>query len=355
MIAPLSLSADWIIQISKKYKADRILVEKSIRALSLLEGLAESPLTFVFKGGTALMLIFQEPRRLSIDIDIILPLYTTDLTVVLQQVASGKNFSRIEEQSRVSGLVPKAHYKFYYSSAIENKESYILLDILFEQVPYSRTIELPIDNIFLSTEGVNRVVKVPDVNNLIADKLTAFAPRTVGVPYRKGDNECGMEIIKQLYDIGLLFDKADDKKTIAAVYRTIAQQEIRYRDVQCSVEDILHDTMDHALSICFRQGRNDVEYPVLVRGIKQASSHIFSESYHLEKAILSAAKSVYLVSLIESDGATMEKYSNLQLDRMTDWQIADYEYTKLNKLKKSNPEAFFYLYLAFQLSHGHQT
>ena len=29
-----------------------------------------------------------------------------------------------------------------------------------------------------------------------------------------------------------------------------------------------------------------------------------------------------------------------------DWLFTDYEYTKLNKLKKSNPEAFFYLYLA---------
>ena len=293
MIALLSFSADWIIQISKKYKADRILVEKSIRALSLLEGLAESPLPFVFKGGTALMLIFREPRRLSIDIDIILPPNTAGLNAVLQQVALVKNFSRIEEQTRVFGAVPKGHYKFFYPSAVESKESYILLDILFEHVPYNQIIELPIDNIFLSTEGENRVVKVPDVNNLLADKLTAFAPQTIGVPYRKGNNECGMEIIKQLYDIGLLFDKADDIKTIAAVYRTIALQEIRYRGTQCSVEDILHDTMNHALAICFRQGRNNVEYPVLVRGIKQASSHIFSESYHLEKAILSAAKAFY--------------------------------------------------------------
>ena len=46
---------------------------------------------------------------------------------------------------------------------------------------------------------------------------------------------------------------------------------------------------------------------------------------------------------------------NRQLERMTDRLFTDYEYTKLNKLKKSNPEAFFYLYLAFQLSHGHQT
>ena len=221
-----------------------------------------------------------------------------------------------------------------------------MLDILFEQIPYNRIIELPITNIFLATEGENRTVRVPDANNLLADKLTAFAPRTIGVPYRKGNSECGMEIMKQLYDIGVLYDKADDMMSISAVYRTIAEQEAKYRDEHFSVEDILHDTKDHALSICFRKSQNDVEYQVLERGIKQVSSHIFSQTFHIEEAILSAAKAYYLVSLIETDGITIEKYSSRQLERMRDWLLTNYEYTKLNKLKKSNPEAFFYLYLA---------
>lgn len=348
MITQLSYTADWISQISKSYKADKILVEKAIRALSLLEGLAESSLHFVFKGGTALMLTFQEPRRLSIDVDIILPSVNVDLNAELQQIVLSKNFSHIEEQTRMSGTVPKSHYKFYYYSTVEGKESYVLLDILFEQIPYNRTVELPITNIFLATEGEERAVCVPDVNNLLADKLTAFAPRTIGVPYRKGNKECGMEIIKQLYDIGVLFDKADDIIAIGAVYRTIAEQETRYRNGQYSVKDLFHDTKNHALSICFRQGRNNVEYPVLMQGIKQISSYIFSESYHIEKVIQSAAKAYYLVSLIETEGTTIEKYSNRQLKRMNDWLFTDFEFTKLNKLKKSNPEAFFYLYLAFQ-------
>lgn len=346
MITQNSFTADWINQVSKRHKADKILVEKSIRALSLLEGLSESSLPFVFKGGTALMLIFKKPHRLSIDIDIILPLDSLNLDATLQQIAMSKGFSRIEEQSRKSGIVPKAHYKFFYTSAVENKESYILLDILFEQIPYNRIIELPITNIFLATEGEDRTVRVPDANNLLADKLTAFAPRTVGVPYRKSNSECGMEIMKQLYDIGALFDKADDMVSISAVYRTIAEQEASYREERFSVDDILHDAMDHALSICFRKSQNNVEYQVLERGIKQVSSHIFSEPFHIEEAILSATKVYYLVSQIETDGITIEKYSSRQLERMRNWLFTDYEYTKLNKLKKSNPEAFFYLYLS---------
>ena len=42
MITQNSFTIDWINQVSKKHKADKILVEKSIRALSLLEGLSES-------------------------------------------------------------------------------------------------------------------------------------------------------------------------------------------------------------------------------------------------------------------------------------------------------------------------
>lgn len=347
MITQHSFTIDWINQVSKRYKADKILVEKSIRAFSLLEGLSESPLPFVFKGGTALMLTFKEPHRLSIDIDIILPPDSLDLNATLQQIATNKGFSRIEEHSRKSGIVPKAHYKFFYASAVERKESYILLDILFEQIPYNRILELPITNIFLKTEGEDRIVRVPDANNLLADKLTAFAPRTVGVPYRKGNSECGMEIMKQLYDIGVLFDKADDIMSISTVYRTIAEQEAKYRDEHFSVEDILQDTMDHALSLCFRKSQNNVEYQVLERGIRQVSSHIFSEPFHIEEAILSAAKAYYLGSLIENDGITIEKYSSRQLERIRDWLLSDHEYTKLNKLKKSNPEAFFYLYLVF--------
>lgn len=40
-------------------------------------------------------------------------------------------------------------------------------------------------------------------------------------------------------------------------------------------------------------------------------------------------------------------------ERMTDRLFTDYEYTKLNKLKKSNPEAFSYRHLALIISHNH--
>jgi hypothetical protein len=60
MISKECTSIDWINEISAKNKnADKILVEKVINALRLLEGLVESQLKFVFKGGTSLMLLLE--------------------------------------------------------------------------------------------------------------------------------------------------------------------------------------------------------------------------------------------------------------------------------------------------------
>lgn len=73
MIHEQCLSIEWINRVASEYHTDRILLEKCIRAITLLERLAVSDMIFVFKGGTALSLMFQNPKRLSIDIDILTP------------------------------------------------------------------------------------------------------------------------------------------------------------------------------------------------------------------------------------------------------------------------------------------
>jgi hypothetical protein len=71
MININEISSEWLTQVSKQHhNADKILAEKVIRALLLLEGLAKQKLTYVFKGGTALMLHFNSIKRLSTKITI---------------------------------------------------------------------------------------------------------------------------------------------------------------------------------------------------------------------------------------------------------------------------------------------
>jgi 3-methyladenine DNA glycosylase AlkC len=85
----------------------------------------------------------------------------------------------------------------------------------------------------------------------------------------------------------------------------------------------------------------------LQKGIQRISSFIFSESYHIEKAIAHASKAAYISALIQYNANTIEKFETpLQLK---DWLIGESLNNKLNKLKKSNPEAFFYWYKIYEL------
>lgn len=117
-------------------------IEKVIRALLLLEGLSNSGLEFVFKGGTALMLLLGTTKRLSIDIDIIIPDKSTNLTDYLDKFITEKGFTRYEKQERtVQSDIEKEHFKMFFISALNGKESHILLDVLKEDIQIYNIIQ----------------------------------------------------------------------------------------------------------------------------------------------------------------------------------------------------------------------
>jgi predicted nucleotidyltransferase component of viral defense system len=347
------ISAEWLNQVVKQHRnADKILVEKVIRTLLLLEGLTKQNLPFVFKGGTALMLHFNSTKRLSIDIDIILPNETENIESVLNAIVKEQNFLKWELQHRsTNSKIKKEHYKFFYTPLHKtNKdEEYVLLDILFEEVNYANLISLPIHSDFVPQSGKPLNVNVPSLEDILGDKLTAFAPNTTGIPYFKKDDSMSMEIIKQLYDIGNLFDAVNDIKIIKTTFYRFAKTEIAYRNAnKISESDVLEDIYQTSLCIVSRGTDGKGNFEELQNGIQRISRFIFSESYHIEKAIAHASKAAYLSALIQHNAKTIDKFGNpLQLK---DWQIGEPLNNKLNKLKKSNPEAFFYWYKIYELN-----
>ncbi|MGL5892312.1 MAG: nucleotidyl transferase AbiEii/AbiGii toxin family protein, partial [Bacteroidia bacterium] len=209
MIDKKSLSKEWILQVSSQNrKADKILIEKTIRALLLLEGLAASSLPFTFKGGTALMLLLDSSKRLSIDIDILISEPVENVELFFPAILKEQSFLRFELQQRQNHSgIQKAHYKFYYNSvSLSAAEDFVLLDIVFSENYYRKIQELPIRSKFMLTTGSDSGVLIPSAEDLLGDKLTAFAPNTTGIPYQRSGNSMSMEIIKQLYDIGTLFE-----------------------------------------------------------------------------------------------------------------------------------------------------
>lgn len=352
MINQKEISTEWLNQVSKQHRnADKILVEKVIRALLLLEGLVKQKLDFVFKGGTALMLHFNSTKRLSIDIDIILPNKTENLENVLDTIAQEQGFLRKELQHRsTNSKIKKEHYKFFFTPLHKTKkdEEYVLLDILFEEVNYDNIIPLPIQSNFVPQTGAPLNVSVPSLEDILGDKLTAFAPNTTGIPYFKKDDSMSMEIIKQLYDIGNLFDAVSDIETIQTTFYRFSKTEIAYRNEnKISENEVLEDIYQTALCIVTRGAGGKGNFEELQNGIQRIGSFIFSESYHIEKAIAHASKAAYISALIQHNAKTIDKFGNP--NEMKDWLISEPLNNKLNKLKKSNTEAFFYWYKIYEL------
>lgn len=348
MINKESLKIKWIKEIAKKHKSDPILVEKVIRALYLLETLQQSNLKFIFKGGTALMLMLSEPKRFSIDIDIIVSDKSQDITSNLDQVIANSDFIeyRLNERNAKSNI-EKAHYKFYYKAVTNARaeSEYILLDVLYEDSHYGKnTHEISINSLFLLSEGEDVTVTVPLPEAILGDKLTAYAPNTTGIPYGR-DKE--VEIIKQLFDIGHLFDIVDDVEVISIVFDLFAKTELKYRKLDLSPTEVLEDTYQTGLIIGTRGKGGEGKFDELQKGIQNIRNFIFSESFHLDRAMVPAAKAAYITAVLRANKKELKRYTNPK--EIAEWNIEQPFETRLNKLKKSNPEAFFYWYQTIEL------
>ena len=182
MINPKSRTIEWITDAAARLGIrDFALAEKTIRAFSLLEALARSRCPFVFKGGSSLMLHLNPSRRLSIDIDIICP-PGTQIENYLMQYAGEYGFGKVELVERIARTdVPKQHAKFYYEVSYPGNggQDKILLDVLFEDIHYSSIVSKPIQSPLLVTDEPLVMVSLPSAEDLLGDKLTAFAPHSL--------------------------------------------------------------------------------------------------------------------------------------------------------------------------------
>ena len=348
MINPKSRTKDWITEAARNLGIhDIALVEKTIRAFSLLEALARAGCPFVFKGGSSLMLHLKTSKRLSIDIDIICP-PETEIEKYLSQYAEEYGFGKVELVQRISRTnIPKQHAKFYYEVSYPGNggKDKILLDVLFEDSHYSKIVNLPIQNPLLITDEPHIMVNLPSPEDLLGDKLTAFAPHTTGIPFFKGEKNCSMEIIKQLFDVASLFDITNDLTITKQTFLKFAATELEYRHLQPNnIQQVLDDIFHTALCICMRGAYQTEEFALLKEGISRIGNFIHSERYTLDTAIVNASKAAYLAKLIENGLNEIHHYKPEKAGELKNKDLSLPLPTKLNKLKKTHPEAFFYWY-----------
>lgn len=347
MINKETHTIEWITSLKDKLgrRVDPKLIEKVIWALTLLEQLRLKGLNFTFKGGTALLLATEVPKRFSIDIDIITEHTEEEIKAVILEIVKDEVFSDWEDDNNRKHTpdAPIGHFKVYYTSVVDGNVEPILLDILYTPNPYPEIRELSVKHSWLSTSGEDVIIKIPTYEALLGDKLTAFAPRTTGILYSKNRPT---EIIKQLYDIAFLFDNVEDLDIVKNSYMKVVQEEIGFRKLNITAKEVLSDTLDTCYILSERDIKS-VEFNQLQIGIRNFTNFTI-DRFSIDEAITAGAKVAYLSKLIQFDKITnIERFKNPL--EIRDWLIEDQHYNKLNKLKKSNPEAFYYWYRALHI------
>jgi hypothetical protein len=317
---------------------DPILIERVLYAFGLLEALVRVGTPFIFKGGTCLMLLLEHPMRLSTDIDIIVE-PGTNIDAYIEEAAKLFPFEQCEEQERgEKNNIVKRHFKFYYRSPLKDASFHILLDVLFENNNYSTVISKEINNELLITKEPKTYVTVPNANCILGDKLTAFAPHTIGVPLGR-DKE--MEIIKQMYDVYTLCNEVDDFEEVKETYKKVAQTEIEYRGLDISYEDALKDTIRAASCIISKGYTDKDDFLLYIYGINCIRSHIFNEKYSGEIAAFQACKVLCLAVYILTEQNEMITISHPE--EYIDVKLPSKEYAKMSYVRKLKLEAYAYL------------
>jgi hypothetical protein len=340
MISSESFSKEWIFEQRAAYpKADPQLIERQILTFELLGLLSGSGKDFVFKGGTSLLLLLPAAHRLSIDVDIVGDFNLEEL----ERLIPGSVFTKVEEDEREKKGIPKTHFKFYYTSVVDNKPSYVLLDVLHTEHGYPTIQKVPIQHTLFRVDH-KTTVNIPTINGILGDKLTAFAPETIGVPYGKRKS---MEIIKQLFDVGELFDVGTDLDQIRESYEAIHRQEMTFRDKKFSIDETTQDTIDSAFLLCQSRLRGSIENDKsteLQHGIRQIQSYMLGAPFRIEEARIAAAKAALLSEAIRSKKSP--NFTDLRYNEGKISEIKDVSLTEnlqiLNRLKSTQTEAFYY-------------
>ena len=346
MIQEECFEKEWIDKVCSSHKFRHPeLVEKVIRAFSLLEMLVKEGCPLTFKGGTSLLLILGEKaRRLSIDIDILCP-PGIDIEKYLQNCEKyGFTDCKAIRRENRNGNVPKGHYKSFFEVVYSDQiEDSVLLDVLFEDNHYHQIEDKPLLHPFIKNEGSETIIRVPSVADMLGDKLTAFAPNTCGVPYYKGTHNSTINVAKQLHDVGRLFDAVDDFTTTAETFKSIAVVELSsYRGKGEDLSIVYEDIRNSAMTLATR-GKADPndDFELLAEGVDKLKSHIYVGRYTLDQAITDAAKAAYLATAIEYRQHKIEKYSGNANEAMS-MKISTAVSKELTKIRRGNPEAYYY-------------
>lgn len=364
MISLQSVAKEHVIQQSERIKIqDPAVLERTIHAFILLERLALSKLNFLFKGGTALLLLLDNPARVSVDIDITCTLSKKEFEKQLKEWVRHPPFTKWEADLRESDKEPptRRHYKLYYNAQCGGfNNPYVLLDVVEEEcgITEEYCIFKDIDCSFLLHEGKASKVRVPKIEAILGDKLTAFAPNTTGVHFNNPRllEDSSHQVFKQLFDIAQLFDVMDDYQAVRDTYLAVVHKEAQYKAIKNVPNVVLTDTLQTAFDICtfdLRREKLPAEYEKNIRGgiSKMTNDLINGKDFSISEAKLAAGKAAYLAAnILENQDRLIRFVETKEIIEILKKNQFKGKFGILDRLK-GNIENYFYWYKIVQLLH----
>ena len=201
-------------------------------------------------------------------------------------------------------------------------------------------IKVPIENNWLSTEDPIVEATVPSIDSILGDKLTAFAPSTIGVPYNQAKE---VEIIKQLYDVNFALDHVENLQIVKTTYDAISVKQFEYHNKELTPNNVLEDTFQTTLIIARRDkniGEDKEKFQELLEGTSKFNTFLIDGYFRIEQAQAASARVAYLASKLQNnDYSDLKVYSpDIDLSKM---EIKNKRYYFLNRFKRINREAFY--------------
>lgn len=274
-----------------------ITLERQLFAFCLLESIISMEIEFIFKGGTALILLLDESKRFSTDIDILISRPNmAKLESLFNTIANPDSmFIKFVKDERADIHFPKVHYKFFFNSIYKNddQDGYILLDAVFEVNPYLSIVKKQVKNDILFSTEPYLYVSLPSITDIMIDKLTAFAPNTIGVRFERVSKEGAFrdqsrEVIKQWFDVNELYKNFTDKENLKMRYISLSKFEIEQRNLEIDYTACLTDTISVVLCFLSKGKRNPETFEKMKKGIRSLKSFVntdLDESYFISASV----------------------------------------------------------------------
>jgi hypothetical protein len=264
------------------FDASASLAEQAIHCLECVAELVWARLPFQFKGGNSLLVILQNPKRFSIDVDI-----ATNETPEAIERALDKMVKELgvftqwtKRQHKTKPWIPIASYYLKYRSHFsEAKDASIMLDCQLSRSPYAtQTIPIVCGGLYKTIVRA----EVPTTASLIGDKLLTLGPATLGIPIGKGKEA---QRIKHVFDVSLVLGTLPSLDAIREAFIACVNHENELQKKSIEARDLLADTLLFCKAVVSAKtmpASTNGQNPVLdetIKGLPDFAQHLFSRQY----------------------------------------------------------------------------